>query len=210
MSSRSYSNVKQIPRMVVNIPEPSGEESDKEAKHPHDDDQKVSTLDSKVEAMVVGSQKKQGRQYTKNDTSEEKSNKEAKHSHDADRIAAASDSKVDVMVVGSQKEKRRRYTKSERLELVASICEALGKSGGNKQVAKQILMKYGVDPTVYYKWVKECVLCEERIKNLSTNCVVCSTKTCHVRLFCAYFGKNFNHMLTLTPAFLQVYAVNCG
>ena len=107
MSSRSYSNVKQIPRMVGDVTKPSGEGSDKEAKHPHDDDQKVSALDSKVEAMVVGSQKKQRRQYTKNDPSEEESNKEAKHPHDADRTVAALDSKVDAVVVGSHKKKRR-------------------------------------------------------------------------------------------------------
>ena len=96
MSSRSYSNMKRIPRMVGDVPKPSGEESNKEAKHPHDDDQKKSALDSKVETMVVGSQKKQRRQYTKNDPSDEESNKEAKHPHDADRTVVALDSKVDV------------------------------------------------------------------------------------------------------------------
>ena len=100
------SNVKQIPRMVGDVPKPSGEGSDKEAKHPQGDDQKVSALDSKVEAMVVGSQKKQRRQYTKNDPSEEESNEEAKHPHDADRTVAALDSKVDAVVVGSHKKKK--------------------------------------------------------------------------------------------------------
>ena len=118
--------------MVGDVTKPSGEGSDKEAKHPHDDDQHVSALGIKVEAMAVGSQKKQRRQYTKNEPSEEESKKEAKHPHDADRTADALDGKVDTVVVGSQKKKRRRYTKNERLELVASIREALGKSGGNK------------------------------------------------------------------------------
>ena len=81
--------------MVGHVTKPSGEGSGKETKHPHDDDQKVSALDSKVEAMVVGSQKKQRRQYTKIDPIEGESNKEAKHPHDADRTVAALDSKVD-------------------------------------------------------------------------------------------------------------------
>ena len=61
MSSISGSNVKQTPRVVSNIPQKSDEKSRKEAEHLHDDDQKVAALDSKVEAMVVGSHKKQRR-----------------------------------------------------------------------------------------------------------------------------------------------------
>ena len=53
--------------MVWNVPKPSDEESNKEAKHPHDDDQKVAASDSKIEATAIGSQKKQRRRYTKND-----------------------------------------------------------------------------------------------------------------------------------------------
>ena len=80
---------------------------------------------------------------------ENKKKQEAKQPHDDDPTAAASDSKVDAVVVGSQKEKIRRDTKKEPLELVALIREALGKSGGNKQVKKQIIMNYGVEHTVY-------------------------------------------------------------
>ena len=54
MSSRSYSNVKRVPRMVGDVPKSSGEESNKEAKHPYDNDRNVFALDNKVEAMVVG------------------------------------------------------------------------------------------------------------------------------------------------------------
>ena len=150
--------------MVGDVTKLSGEGSDKEAKHPHDDDQKKSALDSKVDAVVVGSHKK----------------------------------------------KRRQYTKNERVPLVALICEALEKYVGNKKVTKQIILNHGITPSVYYKWVKECVACEARIKNLSIHCVACSTQTCHVRLWYAYFGKHFIHLLSITPAFLQVYAIDCG
>ena len=127
MPSPSESNVKQTPRMVLNVPKPSDEESNKEAKHPHDDDQKVAALDSKVEAMVVGSHKKQRRQYTENNLSDEESNKEAKHPHGDDQKLAALDSKVEAMVVGSHKKQRRQYTKNDRVKLVALIGEALKK-----------------------------------------------------------------------------------
>ena len=210
MSSRSYSNVKRIPRMVGDVTKPSGEGNDKEAKHPHDDDQQVSALDSKVEALVVRSQKKQRRQYTKNDPSEEESNKEAKHPHVADRTVAALDNKVDAVVVGSHKRKRRQYTENERVTLVALIREALDKSVGNKKVTKQIILNHGITPSVYYKWTTECALCAGRIKSLSIHCVACSTKTCHVRLCYACFGKHFICLLSITPAFLQVYAIDCG
>ena len=65
--SNVKSNVKQTQRMVCNAQKPSDEESNKEAKQPHDDDQKVAALDSKVEATVVGSHKKKIKQYSEND-----------------------------------------------------------------------------------------------------------------------------------------------
>ena len=160
------SNVKRIPRMVGGVAKPSGEGSDKEEV--------------------------------------------AKHPHDADRTVAALDSKVDAVVVGSHKRKRTQYTKNERVTLVALIREALDKSVGNKKVTKQTILNHGITPSVYYKWVKECVVCEARIKNLSIHCVACSTKTCHVRLCYACFGKHFIRLLSITPAFLQVYAIDCG
>ena len=159
----------------------------------NDEDQKVSALDSKVEA-TVGSQKKQ----------------EAKHPHDVDPTAAALDSKVDAVVVGSNKKRRRRYTDEKRLQLIAEIGVAFAQSRGKKPSKKEIISSYGVDPTCYYKWTKECIVCQEKMKKLTIDCVVCSTKTCQVRLCYACFGKHFIRMLSITPAFLQVYAVDCG
>ena len=139
-----------------------------------------------------------------------KKKQETKQPHDDDPTAAASDSKVDAVVVGSHKKKKRRYTKNQKVELIALICQALCKSDGTKEAKNQIIRNYDVDPSSYYRWVKACIVCQDKIKKLSTDCVVCSTKTCQVRLCYDCFGKHFIHKLSISTAFLQVYAVDCG
>ena len=190
------SNVKRTPRMVGVVTKPSGEGGDKEeeAKHPHNAGPTVAALVSKGDKE-----------------------EEAKHPHDADQKVAALDgkvdaldSKVDAVVFGSHKKKRTQYTEDERVALVAMIREALEEYVGNKKVVRQIILNHGITPSVYYKWAKECVLCDTRIKSLSIHCVACSTKTCNVRLCYGCFGKHFIRQLSMTPTFLQVSVTDCG
>ena len=191
------SNVKQTSIMVGVVTKPSGEGGDKEeeAKPPHDADPTVAALDSKGDKE-----------------------EEAKHPHNADRTVAALDSKVDALdskvdavVVGSHKRKRTYYTKEDRVALIIMIRESLDRSVGNKETARnRIIASHGISPSVYYKWTKDCIICEEIIKTVSSHCVACSNKTCKVRLCYGCFGKTFTIKLSKTRTFLQICAIDCA
>ena len=190
------SNVKRTSWMVVDVTKPSGEggNNDKEAKHPHN-------ADPTVAALVSKGDKEEG----------------AERPHDADRKVAALDSKVDALdskvdavVVGSHKRGKTYYTKENRVALIIMIRESLDRSVGNEETARnRIIAGHGVSPSVYYKWTKDCIICGEIIKTVSSHCVACSTKTCKVRLCYDCFGKTFTCKLSKTRTFLQICAIDC-
>ena len=191
------SNIKRTSRMVLNVKKPSGEggNNDEEAKQPHD-------ADPTVAALVSKGDKEEG----------------AERPHDADlKLAAlnskvdALDSKVDAVVVGSQKRKRTHFSKVNRVNMIKLIRENLVQSAGTEETAKnKIIASHGVAPSNYYKWTKDCILCEKIIKTVSSDCVPCSTKTCKVRLCYGCFGKTFTCKLSKTRTFLQVCAIDCA
>ena len=141
---------------------------------------------------------------------ENKEKQEAKQPHDDDPTAAALDSKVDEEVGGPPKKSRRRYSKAQKIQLIASIQDSL-QSAKTKTCQEQIIKNHDVDPSSYYKWIKQCIVCQVLMKTVSKDGVVCPNKSCQVRLCHECFSKHFIRKLSITKGFrVQVNAVDCG